>query len=78
MKKSIDQSQAKHVVELHADNVEKFFIDIYSLHPFATAELATLLKEYKVDESFATEILDAVKEAEKNAPPPSDYAIGKQ
>ncbi|MGL4942368.1 MAG: SHD1 domain-containing protein, partial [Thermoguttaceae bacterium] len=52
---------------------KKYLIDSYSLHPFATAELEALLKEHKVDDALAKEVLDAVKEAEKNAPPPSDY-----
>jgi hypothetical protein len=31
------------------------------------------LKDNKVEADFAKEILDAVKKAEKNAPPPSNY-----
>jgi len=53
--------------------VKDFLVAIYSLSPFATAELETLLTEHKVDETLAKEILDAVKKAEKDAPPPSDF-----
>ena len=53
---------------------KKFLVELYSLQPFATAELEALLKEPKVDEAFAKEILDAVKEAEKNADTPKTEA----
>jgi ribonuclease D len=53
--------------------VKDFLIHMYSIYPFNTSELEELLKEHKVDETFAKEILDAIKKAEKNAPLPSEY-----
>jgi hypothetical protein len=66
---------AKSVLEKKKDGkvVKDFLVEMYSLRPFAAAELESLLTKYKVDEAFAKEILDAVKETEKNAPPPTDF-----
>jgi hypothetical protein len=71
--KSIEQKRAKDVVREDKDGVKKYIIDSYSIHPFATAELETLLTKYKVEKAFAKEILDAVKQAEKDALPLSDF-----
>jgi hypothetical protein len=53
--------------------VKDFLISMYSLRPFAMSELEKLLKDNKVDEAFAKEILAAVKKAEAEIPPPSEY-----
>jgi hypothetical protein len=71
--KAIDQQEAKDVVRINKDGVKKYIIQSYSLRPFATSELEKLLQDNKVDAAFAQEILDAVKKAEKDAPPPSIY-----
>lgn len=67
------QQQAKRVRKGQQRIVKRFLVGVYSMQPFVTAELEAMLTEYKVDEAFAKEILDAVKEAEKNAPPLSEY-----
>ncbi|MGL4944015.1 MAG: hypothetical protein ACRC46_12590, partial [Thermoguttaceae bacterium] len=64
LNESLDQSDAGLVVRNSQGQVKKYLIDSYSLHPFATAELEALLKEHKVDDALAKEVLDAVKEAE--------------
>ncbi|MDR1477520.1 MAG: hypothetical protein LBJ00_01100 [Planctomycetaceae bacterium] len=71
--KATVQKQAKNVVRTNKDIVKKYIVDSYSLRPFAASELETLLKDSKLDEVFAKEILDAVRKAEKEAPPPSAY-----
>ena len=71
--KAIAQKQAKDVVREKRDCLKKYIIYSYSLRPFATSELELLLKDCKLEQAFAKEILDAVKTAERDAPPPSDY-----
>jgi hypothetical protein len=53
--------------------VKGFLIAMYSFQPFATSELEVLLKEHKLDEPFAKEVLDAVRKAEREAPPMTEY-----
>jgi hypothetical protein len=53
--------------------VKNFLVSVYSLQPFATSELEQLLKVNKVDETFAKEVLDAVRKAEKEAPPMTEF-----
>jgi hypothetical protein len=72
-KKATDQKQAKDTVRENKDSVKKYIIQSHSLRPFATSELEQLLQDNKVDAAFAKEILDAIKKAEKYAPPPSVY-----
>ncbi|MDR2346836.1 MAG: hypothetical protein LBE18_12305 [Planctomycetaceae bacterium] len=72
-KKAWDQKQAKEVVRKSKNGIKKYIIDSYSLRPFAAPELEQILKDNKVEEAFAKEILDAVKKAEKEAPPPSEF-----
>jgi hypothetical protein len=71
-----DRQRVAKVVRSQKGNgkvVKDFLVDLYSMQPFATSELESLLNEHKVDEAFAKEILDAVKEMEKDAPPPTDF-----
>ena len=73
-KKRMDQKEAKDVIRRYGDKVKEYLVNSYSIQPFATAELEALLKEHLVDEAFAKEILDAVKNAEKNADAPKTEA----
>ena len=72
LEKASLQRTAKDVRARKEKVVRDFLVEMYSLPPFATSELESLLTEHKVDEAFAKEILDAVKEAEKNPPPPPE------
>jgi hypothetical protein len=62
------QRRAKTVRKLKRNIVKKYIIEIYSLHPFATAELETLLKAHKIDEAFSKEILDVIHKEETEHP----------
>jgi hypothetical protein len=53
--------------------IKDFLIAVYSLQPFATSELEQLLKDQKVDEVFAKEVLDAVRKTEKEVPPMTEF-----
>jgi hypothetical protein len=67
------QREAKRIIKEKYETAKLFLATMYSLPPFATSELEKLLKDNKVDATFAKEILDAVKKAEKDVPHPSDY-----
>ena len=48
--------------------VKDFLMELYSMQPFATTELKAILKEHRVGEAFAKEILEAVQKAESEFP----------
>ncbi|MDR1923263.1 MAG: hypothetical protein LBQ66_02720, partial [Planctomycetaceae bacterium] len=73
LKKAWEQKWAREVVSRHGEMMKKYIVDSYSLQPFATAELEQLLKTYKLDEVSAKKILEAVRKAEKEAPPISEF-----
>jgi hypothetical protein len=70
LNKASEQKWAKEIVHEDKDIVKNYIIDSYSLRPFATAELEQLLKTYKFDSALSKEILEAVRKAEQEAPPP--------
>jgi hypothetical protein len=65
-RKSIEQQQAKQMKQRHEVVVKKYIIDLYSIPPLATEELATLLKKYNIDPKFSQEILDTIKKQIKS------------
>jgi hypothetical protein len=66
LKRANQQQQAKKVRKEKSDVVKQYIINLYSIPPSATEELATLLKEYNIDEEFSQEILDTVKKQVKS------------
>jgi hypothetical protein len=63
-----EQKKLRTIQWLYLDFIKRFLIDAYSLPPYRTVELETILKENKVDSAMSKEILDAVRKTEKERP----------